>query len=172
MRYKVLIVIFEFIGGLPLNSSPRCASTFRQGVLNRCLDIVLLHWWWWNWGKLIVFIGNGGIIRRLFVIVCCSPCDVRRSRGQRITRNIAVSATVVVSGMLSAPDGCSDMADGSEIPEILWITVVLAAEVYISRVQRNERVTNSSKSRACSRSSGFSPPSAFHLSCRSISSVR
>lgn len=67
-----------------------------------------------------------------------------------MTRNIAVSAAVVVNGWVvwSAPDGCSDMADGPEIPEVLWITVVLAAGTYVSMVQQNERATNSSKSRA------------------------
>lgn len=46
--------------------------------------------------------------------------------------------------MLGASDGRSDVTDGAEIPEILWVAVVLAAGPGISRMQRNEGTTDSS----------------------------
>lgn len=86
---------------------------------------------------MVAFIGNRRVIYWLFMIACCVPCDVRGSWGHRVTRRVAVPSAMVVSGlvMLSASDGCSNMADGAEIPKVFRIAVVLAMGTYVSSVQ-------------------------------------
>lgn len=73
---EVLVVIIELVGRLPLDRSSCCARAFRQGVLNRCFDVVLLHRWRRNGGEVIAFIRESGMSYGLFVVVCCGPCDV------------------------------------------------------------------------------------------------
>ena len=131
---EVLIVIVVLVGRLSLNRSSRCARTFRQSVLDCRFDVVLLRWRWRNGRKVIALISDGGVIYWLFMIVCCGPCDVRRSWSRRVSGNIAVSAAVIVNGwvVLSAADGCSDVTDSAEIPEVFRIAVVLAVGTSLS----------------------------------------
>jgi len=77
----------------------------------------------------IALIGNGGEIYWLLVIIRCGPQDIRGGWGYRVSRQIAVSAAMIIDGwsVLSTTDGCSNVADGAEIPEVFWIAVVLAA---------------------------------------------
>jgi len=94
----------------------------------------------------VAFVGNGGVICWLFVIVCCGPYDVRRSWSYRVGRDVTVSSTMIVGDlvMLGAPDGCSNMTDGSEIPKVFRVAVVLAMGTYISGVRWNWGATDSS----------------------------
>jgi hypothetical protein len=54
-----------------------------------------------------------------------------------VSRQIAVSAAMVVHGcaMLSAADGCPNVADCAEIPEVFRIAAVLAVGTCISLVK-------------------------------------
>lgn len=47
-----------------------------------------------------------------------------------MSRQIAVSATMIVGDcvMLSTTDGCPNVTDGAEIPEVFRIAIVLAVE--------------------------------------------
>ena len=59
---KVLVVIVVIVGKFPLNRGSRSAGTFRQGMLDRRLNIIFLRWRWWNGRKVIALISNGGVI--------------------------------------------------------------------------------------------------------------
>jgi len=165
---KVLIVIVVLVGRLPLNCSSRCARTYWQRMLDRRFDVVLLRWWRRNGRKVITLVGNGGVIYRLSMIVCCGRSCVQRSWSHRVTRRIAVSAAMIVDGcaMLGAADGCPDVADGAEIPEVFRITVVLAVGTSFSVAQRNERRLRTRRNREPVRGHRtylHLPPSTFHV---------
>lgn len=165
---KVLVVIVVLVGGLPLNCSSRCTRTYWQRMLDRRFDVVLLRWRRRNWRKVITLIGNGGVIYRLLMIVCCGPCGVRRSWVHRVTRRIAISAAMIVNScaVLSAADCCPDVADGAEIPEIFRIAVVLAVCTSFSVAQRNGRQLRTRRNREPVRGHRpylHLPPSTFHV---------
>ena len=138
---EVLVVIVVLIRRLPLDRGSRRSRTLGQGVLDCRFDVVLLRWRGRNRRKVVTLIGNRGEICRLLVIVRCSPCNVRRGRGYRVSWQLPISAAVIVDDwvVLSATDGCSNVTDGAEIPEVFWVAVVLAVGAYISTIQRNVR---------------------------------
>ena len=86
---------------------------------------------------MISLVGSRGVIYWLLAVICCSSRDVRWGRGYRVSRQVAISTSMIVNdwAMLSATDGCSNVADGAEVPEVFRIAVVLAAETYVSIVR-------------------------------------
>lgn len=165
---KVLIVIVVLVGRLPLNCGSRCAGIFWQCVFDRRFNVVLLRWRRWNGRKVIALIGNGGVVYRLPMIVCCGPCGVRRSWSHRVTRDITIAAAMIVDGwvMLGAADGRSDVADGAEIPEVFRIAVVLAVGASFSIMQRNGRELRTRRNREPVRGHRtylHLPPSTSHV---------
>lgn len=137
-------------------------------MLDRCFDVVLLYWRGRNWRKDITLVGNRGVIYWLLAFIYCGPRDVRRSWGCGVSRGIAISAAMVVNSwvMLRAANGCSNVANGAEIPEVFWIAVLLTGDSLQycklkreaeSRTRRNREPVHGRRTCLCP------PPSTFRV---------